>query len=193
MTTDERKEKVADLRKRHEASFAALNIPDAYFVSKYPHVPEGMMDKHIGLYQSECSRGDDIYIECCDMNYKPLDERRMLYVWKHDSDYAKKYHVKKEQFMIPVSELHFVAYSNKTDIKSTEESPLKLTSTSTMEVHTYKGKTGASHSVTFSNGIAHNYRRMNKEGEPDLTLNSEEFQEMIELFKIINIKTDGTK
>ena len=104
----ERQNLIAELRKHHEATFTALHIPHAYFAAKYPHVPEGMDEKHIGLYPSECSKGDNIYVECVDMKYKPLDTNRRLYMWKHNPDFATMYKMKKEQYLIPVSELNIV-------------------------------------------------------------------------------------
>lgn len=198
MTSEERKEKVEELRKYHESTFVALGIPDAYFCSKFPHVPIGMTSKHIGLYESECIKGDDVYIECCDMNYKPLDERRMLYVWKHDTDY-KNYEIKKDQFLCPVAQLHVVdipigSYSNpwgetpKSKTLDPDNSRFLFIRDTNENYNTvtYKGVKDTEHEITYLNKIPHKYVRKSKTEGHSFVLSGESLLETIEFFKTIN-------
>ena len=108
MTTEERKEKIAGLRKHHEATFRAWGVPKAYFCAKTAHIPHGRDGKVIGLFSSELSHGDPVYIEFVDMDYNIVDASRMLYKFPYTPDFATKYEIKKNQYLIPVEELKVV-------------------------------------------------------------------------------------
>ena len=176
MSSEERKEKVAELRKYHEPTFKDLGINNAYFVSKYPHIPEGEDSKFIGFYESECSKGDDIYIECCDMLYRPLDQSRMLYVWKHNPNYASIYKVKKEQYLIPVSELHVVSpvrinlkevIDNYSVNTSPPKAPIFIKKEEIETIYKeeiFESEDGSKHTIKFKNGIPNVYTFMPAKG-----------------------------
>ena len=78
---DNRKEKVAELRKFQQPVFDALGISDAYYSPKLSYIPKGQNEKHVGFYESELKRGD-IYLEFVDASLTPEDQNRHLYVLK---------------------------------------------------------------------------------------------------------------
>lgn len=163
LTSEERKEKVAEMRKYHEATFNALGIPGAYFVCKHPHRPEGMDDKHIGFYESELSKGDNIYLEMVNMNYTPADASRQLYKFEHNPNYAADYKVKKEQFLVPVLELKVVPHQN-LECKIPVEGQVfqnmfscEEEVTSTFVTKKYKDTGGGMHKITYKNGNPNEY------------------------------------
>lgn len=190
MEKSERQILIAELRKQHETTFATLGIPLAYFAAKYPHVPEGMDEKHIGLYPSECSKGDNIYIECVDMKYKPLDAGRRLYMWKHNPDYATMYKMKKEQYLIPVSELNVVnpMHDNRIESKEESEAVRRYTKTESVEVsyreETFVGLSGARVKLTWREEELFEYTYSTERGkEPCTKLSGIELKETYEFFK----------
>lgn len=179
MTPEERKIKIAELRKLHEPTFLQLGIPGSYFACKFPHTPEGMEGKFVGFYQSEVSKGDDIYLECVTMDYKPLDASRRLYVWRHNPQYRNLYEVKKEQYLIPVSELHVVTsiydncmgedykapYFGETGVRHTPAFEKKETSERHYKEEVYESADGSKHRIEFKNGLPSEYQfTPNKEG-----------------------------
>lgn len=153
MDAGERKIKIAELRKHHEATFKALGVPGAYFAAKHAHVPEHMDYKHIGLYESEAGKGDNVYIEFVAMDYTPSDSRRLLYMWEHDSNYKTKYTVKKEQYMIPVSALKVVAVVDSPETKGVEEYTLTKQETEGYTTKHFETPNKQKVAATWKNGV----------------------------------------
>ncbi len=110
MDKEERKKLIADLRVYHEPVFKGLGVPAAYFCCKHAHYHDGGNDKVIGLFDSEVSKGDAVFIEFTSMDYKPSDASRRLYKWEHNPNWkdAYKRNEKTSQWLIPTSELHVV-------------------------------------------------------------------------------------
>lgn len=157
MTPDERKIKIADLRKYHAPSLLRLLGNNSwYFTAKCPHIPEGKDDKHIGLFESEVSVGDDVYIEFVNMDYIPLDQSRTIYKWVHDKDVKQKHCMKKGQYMIPVSELR-VVMTDFHDNKETVSQELSYTEQSVDQqvyvTKTFKSSDDNIIEATWKNGI----------------------------------------
>lgn len=119
MKPEDRKIAIANLRAYHASKVTFAT--DTYFTAKYPHIPDGKDYKHIGLYESEAGKGDDVYIELVTMDYTPLDSSRILYKWVHNPNYKKDYEVKKEQYMVPVSELKVVSSREELKISTVKE------------------------------------------------------------------------
>lgn len=176
MDKEVRKEKIAELRKYHEAYLNTL--PSAYFACKHAHYPDQGEEKVIGLFESEVSKGDDIFIEFTNMDYVPADSSRRLYVWKHNPEYKSiyKFNDKTKQYLVPTSELHVVTANTVTwtpEMKLAEKGmlPLDMTppaapvfeKTSSEEtirrIEKYKGADGVQHKVVFVNNIPVEYHR----------------------------------
>lgn len=193
MDSNERKTKIADLRKFHEGTFAELNLVNPYFAAKYAHALPGSGDlsKFIGLYESEVSKGDDVYLEFVNMDYSVVSAERALYKWERKPNYKELYEVKKDQFMIPVMELKMIkTYPATVEANSHFEPPYKKTETETSVYisETYLDKNGTKHYITFKDDIPYVYtqQEMNKEEKTIITGSS--LESMIKFFKYLKTK-----
>ena len=82
-----KKEKIAELRKKHEPLFAKLGVPDALFIPKLVYGNP----KIVCFFPSELKHERDIYIEMASKDYEPEDQTRTLYKWKFIPNYANVY------------------------------------------------------------------------------------------------------
>ena len=87
LTTEERKEKVAELRKYHQPYFDSIGKEKARFVGKmlFGDPPYGSK-----FFESELSNPTDLYVEWVTWNYES-EHGRALYKYKYDPDFATKY------------------------------------------------------------------------------------------------------
>jgi len=191
MDSNERKTKIGDLRKFHEGTFAELNLVNPYFAAKHAHTLPGSTDqsKYIGLYESEVSKGDDVYLEFVNMDYSVVSAERALYKWERKSNYKELYQVKKDQFMIPVMELKMVkTYPATTEASVHVEFSYKKIETEINVYRTehYLDKEGTKHSITFKNDIPDVYTQQlaNKENV-DFIASGLPLQTMIKFFKYL--------
>lgn len=179
MNPEERKAKIEVLRKHHSAFLDTLKHP--YFTAKYPHTPEGKDGKHIGFYESELSKGDSVYIELCTTEYEPYDRQRTLYVLNHDADFKTKYTVKKDQYMIPVTELRLELMQIVGKV-STDLYTLETTETDTYVTKHYTEPDGSKHELTTKNGLTHEYVFKSKFGD-GFQLKGYQLTQTIQFFK----------
>lgn len=195
MNKEERKEKIAELRKYHEGILGT--IKDAYFACKHAHYPDDMPDeKCIGLFASEIGKGDDVYLEFVTMDYTPSDSTRRLYVWRHQSDYVTRYKQNKKtgQYLIPVAELHVVStiHDNRIEPELESEAPKIYTKTETIEVTykelTYVGLSGARIKLTLRGEEVFEYAYSTERGkEPCTKLSGIELKETWDFFKLLKL------
>jgi hypothetical protein len=82
-----KKEKIAELRKKHSPLFAKLGVPDALFIPKLVYGSP----KIVCFFPSELKHERDIYIEMAGKDYEPEDPTRTLYKWKYVPNYATLY------------------------------------------------------------------------------------------------------
>ena len=172
MEKETRKQLIADLRKYHEGTLNSLGKPAGYFCCKHGHIPENMDIKCIGLFDSEVSKGDDVFIEFTSMDYKPSDAARRLYKWEHNPHYKDAYNrnEKTSQWLIPTSELHVVSSPtvNKVegkvykDVRTAYLTEVNAFTKEVLEETTYRKEVyvaanGTRHEITFKNGIPHTY------------------------------------
>lgn len=88
---EERKAKVAELRKEHQPVFDALGEPDALFYPKLAYRPEGKDDPHMAFFVSELRRGVDIYTEFVGSNCDSEDPDRTLWKWNYNPHWEEEY------------------------------------------------------------------------------------------------------
>ncbi len=112
VTPEDKRERLKSLRDFHQQTFAEMGIPDAYFIPKLAYKPPGKLEKHIGLFTSEISKGMDIYTEQASADLIPEDPDRTLYKWRYNPNYKEEYETLENngttRYMIPVSELILV-------------------------------------------------------------------------------------
>jgi hypothetical protein len=107
---EERKAKVAELRKTHQPVFDALGEPEALFYPKLAYKPEGKDDPHMAFFVSELRRGVDIYTEFVGSNCDSEDPDRTLWKWNYNPHWQEEYDNTEGidngplRYLVPVSE-----------------------------------------------------------------------------------------
>ena len=118
-----RKEKEKEFFVRHMETFKKLGLTDPFFIIKTAFFQKGKFGRHIQLFESEISKGEDIYIEFYDnvndangnlVNVTPFNEDRQLFKYKANPFYAEEYDTNEGTnfkgepysiFTVPTSEL----------------------------------------------------------------------------------------
>jgi len=118
-----RKEKEKEFFVQHMETFKKLGLSDPFFVIKTAFFQKGKFGRHIQLFESEISKGEDIYIEFYDnvndangnlVDVTPFNEDRQLFKYKANPFYAEEYDTKEGTnfkgepysiFTVPTSEL----------------------------------------------------------------------------------------
>lgn len=108
---EERKNKVAELRKKHQTLFDNMGDSEALFFPKLAYRPEGKEERHISFFVSELRRGSDIYTEFVGSNCDSEDPDRTLWKWNYNPHWKEEYDNTEHldngpvRYLIPVSEL----------------------------------------------------------------------------------------
>jgi hypothetical protein len=84
------KEKINDLRVKHQELFVSIGAVDALFFPKMAYMGQSK-EKIISFFPSEISRGEDIYTEFVSRDYESEDPQRKLYKWKFNPFYETEY------------------------------------------------------------------------------------------------------
>jgi len=82
-----KKEKIERLKLKHEPMFEKLGIASPNFIPKCVFGTPPVMY----IFPSELKEGKDLYMEKVDKEYNSEDPERILYVWKFNPEYKKKY------------------------------------------------------------------------------------------------------
>ena len=129
MTPEERKEKVAELRKEHQKYFSSHerlekdNNDDALYIPKMAYRPSGKDELHVSFFPSELLKGKDIYTEFVSIDYESEDPKRTLYLWEYNKHWEEEYELIQsssgfQRHIIPVAELKVVNDINSRNKKS---------------------------------------------------------------------------
>jgi hypothetical protein len=118
-----RKEKEKEFFVQHMETFKKLGLSDPFFIIKTAFFQKGKFGRHIQLFESEISKGEDIYIEFYDnvndangnlVDVTPFNADRQLFKYKANPFYAEEYDTKEGTnfkgepysiFTVPTSEL----------------------------------------------------------------------------------------
>lgn len=130
--TDVRREQVVEFRKFHEENFKKLGLENPEYCFKMVHVESGGKagdPKYIDLYTGEITKGKDIYMELGGRNkdaeggdFVITDEKRTLYVWRYNPNWATYYKDKGNgAYLIPEEELIEVKYPATSFDRDTED------------------------------------------------------------------------
>ena len=116
------REKIADLRVKHQPLFDNLGNKDALFYPKMAYL-NSKGEKIISFFPSEIGRNEDIYTEFVSRDYVSEDPERTLYKWKHNAFYEAEYDTTTPhpvtgdiRYEIPIAELIEVTNSKDTEI-----------------------------------------------------------------------------
>lgn len=105
-----KREKVQNLRVKHEPLFVKEGAVNAKFIPRMAYKHNGELI--IGFYDKEVYGGEDVYTEFCSRDYNPEDPERRLWKWKYNPEYKTEYELsephpgtKDRRFLIPIDEL----------------------------------------------------------------------------------------
>lgn len=119
---EDKRENLKKLREYHQPVLDKLGLSDAFFIGKLAYQPHGKTELYNAFFQSEISKGQDVFIEFADQNNLPqreagllgkvevLDERA-LYRWKFNPHFEEEYEKTPPsssgvvRYLIPISEL----------------------------------------------------------------------------------------
>jgi hypothetical protein len=143
-TTDKR-EKLKQIKAFHQATLDALNISSVPVISKMAFQPSGLMEKHVGFFESEVSKGDDIYLEFGSKDLSPEQvpgfPLRSLLKWRYNPNFREEYPTSDpdpitghKRYFVPISELILV----------TKPEPKMLRTITSPEVKTEERESNAS-------------------------------------------------
>ncbi len=114
-TTDkpeDKREKLRKLREFHQPALDELGVPDAFFIPKMAYKPIGKYEKYIAFFNSEISKGNDVYVEFCSRDHDPEYEDRGLYKWKYNQYFETEYEKTEpnvqtghHRYLVPIAEL----------------------------------------------------------------------------------------
>jgi hypothetical protein len=105
------REKIADLRVRHQPLFDTIGVKDALFYPKMAYL-NSKGEKIISFFPSEIGKGEDIYTEFVSRDYVSEDPDRTLYKWKFNPFYETEYETTQPhpvtgdiRYEVPINEL----------------------------------------------------------------------------------------
>lgn len=117
-SSEDKREKLKRLREYHQVTLNNLRVPDAIFIPKMAYRPYGKVELHIGFFESEVSKGEDIYVEFTSKELVPEDPERKLYKWRFNPHYSDEYEKTEPspqnghfRYLVPVEELVVVSTS----------------------------------------------------------------------------------
>jgi hypothetical protein len=82
---EDKREKLKKLREFHAHVFAHLGVPDAVFFPKLAYRPSSGEEIHISFFESEISKGCDVFVEFTSKELEPEDPERTLYKWRDNA------------------------------------------------------------------------------------------------------------
>jgi hypothetical protein len=118
-----RKEKEKEFFVKHMDTFKKLGLADPFFIIKTAFFQKGKYGRQVQLFESEISKGEDIYMEFYDninddkgnlVDVVPFSEDRQLFKYKANPFYAEEYDIKEGSnfkgepytlYTVPLSEL----------------------------------------------------------------------------------------
>ena len=113
---EDKRKKLEELKQFHMETLAELGVSTTNFIAKLAYTPTGKTETIIALFESEVSRGTDLYIEFAHRDNLPLDlKHRTLYKYIFNPHYAEEYENVGSgaiRYLIPVSELIVVKKYN---------------------------------------------------------------------------------
>lgn len=113
--TDKR-EKLKQIKIFHQATLDGLNVPNASVISKMAFQPNGLAEKHVGFFESEVSKGEDIYLEFGSKDLSPEQvlgyPPRCLLKWRFNPNFREEYPTSEpdpvtghKRYFVPIVEL----------------------------------------------------------------------------------------
>jgi hypothetical protein len=130
-TTDKR-EKLRQIKVFHQATLDELNVPGAAVISKMAFQPNGLTEKHVGFFESEVSKGEDIYLEFGSKDLSPEQvpgyPQRCLLKWRFNPNFREEYPTSEpdpvtghRRYFVPIAELMLMTKPEPKMLRTTTE------------------------------------------------------------------------
>lgn len=127
-------EKLKQIKAFHQATLDALGISSVKVISKMAFQPSGLSEKHVGFFESEISKGEDIYIEFGSKDLTPElvagYQLRDLLKWRFNPNFREEYPTSDpdpvsghRRFFVPIAELTVVVKPEQKMLKTTNTPP----------------------------------------------------------------------
>jgi len=130
---EDKRERRARVKLYHLPNFESNKISEPIFFPKMAYTPFGKSEKHVAFFASEINKGQDVYLEFCDINDSPEDPERKLYRWRFNPHFETEYEKTEPnavtghcRYLIPIEELSVIRIN-------TPEQPKMLSTKSTPE------------------------------------------------------------
>ena len=130
--SEDRKENLKKLKEFHTKTINELGVSSFFLVGKMAYLDKGK--KVISFFQSEISKGQDIFIEFTNRFNVPEDANRVLYRWRFNPHFEEEYDKtlesdpSKVRYLVPIDELKVVKkYSPAVIISTTQTETEKET------------------------------------------------------------------
>jgi len=104
-TLEDKRDNLKKLREHHQPTLDKLGLSDATLLGKLDYQPTGSTEICVALFQSEISKGEDVFIEFAHKDNTPRYEERTLYKWKFNPHFDEEYDHDTTRYFIPVAEL----------------------------------------------------------------------------------------
>jgi hypothetical protein len=120
---EDKRENLKKLREYHQPLLDKLGLSDANLIGKLAYTPYGKTEMYNAFFQSEISKGQDVFIEFADKDNLPQFEDRALYRWKFNPHFEEEYEKTEPsatgviRYLIPISELVKVEAPSETDLE----------------------------------------------------------------------------
>lgn len=112
-------EKLKQIKAFHQETLNALGIPNVKVISKMAFPPIGLFERHVGFFESEISKGEDIYLEFGSKELTPElipgYQLRDLLKWRFNPNFREEYPTSEpdpvsghRRFFVPIAELTVV-------------------------------------------------------------------------------------
>lgn len=114
------KDKLKNIKAFHQPTLDALGVPNAILLSKMAYKPSGLSEIHIGFFESEIYKKEDVYIEFGSRDLTPEQVPgcvfRGLYKWTYNPHFKEEYPISDPdpnsghvRYFVPISELVLVS------------------------------------------------------------------------------------
>lgn len=110
--SEDKKENLKKLREFHKATINELGVSNFFLLGKMSYLDKGK--KVISFFQSEISKGQDIFVEFTNRFNVPEFPDRTLYRWRFNPHFEEEYEKTAEEdptkvrYLIPIDELKVV-------------------------------------------------------------------------------------
>lgn len=112
----DKREKLKQIKAFHQSTLDGLNIPNMPVISKMAFQPIGLSEAHVGFFENEISKKEDIYLEFGSRDLTPEQvpgyPLRCLLKWRFNPNFREEYPTSEpdpisghKRYFVPIVEL----------------------------------------------------------------------------------------